>query len=272
MFAAKWIYEIMLFVYSLSLIGYFIDFIKSNSRVNKISFYLLCLVWFIQTIILYNQTFIEKNFPILTLNDGLFFYAWILLLFSLLINHFFQIHFIVFFTNLFSFFILLLSLSLSAQTAFHDQGSEFVHEILIIHITLALLSYGFFTLSFTLALMYLIQYYFLKEKKGLKWMWRFADLERLDSYSFFLIIIGVPLLLIGLIFGLVWAYVAQAEFYWLDVKTVGSILVLVVYIVYLLLRMLKGYRGKPISIYNTCAFLGLLINFFLFSSLSEFHF
>src|SRR5690625_3126842 len=150
MIASKWIYEVMLFIYSISLIGYFIDFIKHNFRVNKLSFYLLCLVWTIQTVILYNQTFIEKNFPILTLNDGLFFYAWILLLFSIIINHFFQIHFIVFFTNVLSFFILLLSLSLNAQTVFLDQGSEFVHEILMIHITLSLVSYGFFTLSFTL--------------------------------------------------------------------------------------------------------------------------
>lgn len=272
MFASKWIYEIMLLVYSISLIGYFIDFIKSNNRVNKLSFYLLCLVWVIQTIILYNQTFIEKNFPILTLNDGLFFYAWILILFSLLLNHFFQVHFVVFFTNLFSFFLLLLSLSLNALTGPYEQGSQFVHEILIIHITLALVSYGFFTISFTLAFMYLIQYYFLKEKKGLKWMWRFADLERLDDYSFFAVIIGVPLLLIGLIFGIVWAYVAEAEFYWFDIKTIGSILVLIVYIIYLLLRMLKGYRGKPISIYNAAAFLSLLINLFLFSVLSGFHF
>lgn len=272
MFAAKWIYEIILILYSLSLIGYFIDFIKTSPRVNKLSFYLLCLVWLIQTVILYNQAFIEKKFPISTLNDGLFFYAWIILLFSLLINYFFQIHFIVFFTNVFSFFILLLSLSLSAKTVLHEQGGIFVHEILVTHITLALISYGFFTLSFIFALMYLVQDYFLKEKKGFKWIWRFADLEKLDAYSFFFIVMGVPLLLLGLIFGLVWASVANAEFYWLDVKTIGSILVLAVYVMYLLLRLLKGYRGKPISFYNTCAFLGLLINFFLFGSLSEFHF
>src|SRR5690625_251406 len=272
MFASKWIYELMLLIYSISLIGYFIDFIKSNRRVNKLSFYLLCIVWVIQTIILYNQTFIDKNFPILTLNDGLFFYAWVLILFSVLLNHFFNVHFVVFFTNLFSFFLLLLSLSLNAQAGFYEQGSEFVHEILIIHITLALISYVFFTISFMLALMYLIQYYFLKEKKGLKWMWRFTDLEKLDAYSYFSVIIGVPLLLIGLTFGLVWAYVTSVELYWFDIKTIGSILVLFVYIIYLLLRILKGYRGRPISIYNSAAFLWLLINFFLFTTLSDFHF
>lgn len=273
MFADKWIYELLVFVYSLSLISYCIDFIKRNDRVNNVSFYLLCLVWFIQTIILIQQTFIEKNFPILTLNEGLFFYAWILLNISIVVNYLLRVHFIVLFTNLFSFFILLLSLSLSAQHEVLAQGSQFVHEILMIHITLALISYGFFTISFTLSCMYLIQYSLLKRKRGFKWMWRFNDLEKLDLYSYFSIMIGVPLLMVGLIFGFVWAFAVEAEMYWLfDVKTIGSILVLVIYIIYLLLRMVKGYRGKPISIYNAAAFLTLLVNFFLFSSLSDFHF
>lgn len=272
MFADKWIYEILVFIYSLSLISYCIDFIKPNDRVNNISFYLLCLVWFIQTIILIEQTFIERNFPIVTLNEGLFFYAWILLNISIVVNYLLRVHFIVLFTNFFSFFILLMSLSLSAQQEQMVQGSQFVHEILMIHITLALISYGFFTISFTLSIMYLIQYFMLKQKRGLKWMWRFNDLEKLDIYSFYSIMIGVPLLLVGLIFGFVWAFVTETEMYWLiDVKTIGSILVLFIYVIYLLLRMAKGYRGKPISIYNTAAFLTLLVNFFLFSSLSDFH-
>lgn len=272
MFASMWIYEIMLLIYSISLIGYFVDFIKTNSRVNKISFYLLCIVLTIQTMILVNQTFIEKSFPILTLNEGLFFYAWILIIFSLLMNYFFKIYFIIFFTNVFSFFILLLAVSLSANTVFPGQENVFVHEILIIHITLSLFSYVFFTLSFILSSLYLIQYFFLKEKKGLRWMWRFSDLGKLDHYSFLSIIIGVPLLLIGLLFGFVWAYVAHEEFYLFDVKIIGSILVLFVYIIYLLLRIIRGYRGRPISLYNSCAFLFLLINYFLLSSLSNFHF
>src|SRR5699024_3295571 len=189
MFAFKWIYEVMLLIYSLSIIGYFIDFIKKNRQINKIAFLLLIIVWAMQTIILYNQAFIKKNFPILTLNDGLFFYAWILIGFSLIINRVFKIDFIVFFTNVFSFFILLLSISLNAQGEIYEDGAQFVHEILIIHITIALISYGFFTISFLLALMYLLQNYLLKRKIGLRWMWRITNLKQLDTYSFGAVII-----------------------------------------------------------------------------------
>lgn len=272
MYAEKWLYEIILFIYSVSLIGYFIDFIKTNRRVNKISFWLLCTVWFIQTVLLFNQVFLENKFPILTLNDSLFFYAWVLIFFSIIINRFFSIHFIAFFANVFSFFIMLLAISLHAQQEYNPVGAAFVHEILVIHITLAIVSYGFFTISFLLSVMYLLQYQFLKNKKGFRWIWRLGDLQKLDIYAFIFVMIGVPLLLIGIIFGVVWAYVANAQFYWFDVKTIGSIFVLVIYILYLLLWVGKGYRGKPISFYNLTAFLFLLLNFFLFGSLSNFHF
>src|SRR5699024_7912869 len=201
MFAAKWIYEIMLIVYSISVVGYFIDFVKHNLRVNRGAFIFLLIVWQTQTIILYNQAFIKKNFPILTLNDGLFFYSWLLITFSIIVNRLFKIHFIVFFANVFSFFILLLSISLNAQQEIYDIGAEFVHEILVIHIIISLISYGFFTISFILSVMYLLQNFLLKRKIGIKWMLRLTSLQRLDTYSFTTIVIGVPLLLIGLIMG-----------------------------------------------------------------------
>lgn len=272
MFELKWLYEIILIIFGLSLIGYFIDFIQHNRKARITAFWLLSMVWFIQTLFLLYEVFIGKNFPVLTLNDSLFFYAWVLVTFSLIINKLFPIHFIVFFTNLFGFFILLLYLLLNAQQNMNNNGIQLVNEILVTHITLAIVSYGFFTISFLLSLMYILQYRLLKNKKGLKWMWRIGDLKRLDNYSFIAVTIGVPLLLIGIILGVVWAYVAGAEFYWFDLKTIGSLLVLAVYAVYLFLRLVRRYQGKSISMYNTAAFLILLINFFLFSSLSNFHF
>jgi HemX protein len=269
---STWVYEIILLIYGLSLVGYFIDFIQHNRWVNKFAFWLLGVVWVIQTIFLLSEVVFEATFPIFTIYDSLFLYSWVLVTFSLVINKLFSIHFIVFFTNVFGFFILLLYISTKAQEHMQQRGIELVNELLITHITLAIISYGFFTVSFLLSIMYIVQYQLLKQKKGLKWMWRFGDLKRLDFYSFMAITLGIPLLLIAIILGVVWAKVANAEFYWFDLKTVGSMFVLATYILYLLLRLIKGYQGKAIAVYNTAAFLILLINFFLSSFLSNFHF
>src|SRR5699024_5243832 len=184
MFESVFMYEIILFIYGLSLVGYFIDFIQHNLKANQAAFWLLSIVWLLQTFILIDQIFFEKNIPVLTVNDGLFFYAWMLITFSLVFNRMFTIYFIVFFkivvfffiffffysfvlitfslvinlmliiyfivffTIVVSFFILLLYILTNAQKQVDDRCIQLVHEILITHITLAIVSYGFFSISF----------------------------------------------------------------------------------------------------------------------------
>lgn len=272
MMSSNWLYETILLLHSLSLIGYIVYFIYSNWKVKRIAFWLFVMVWVVQTASIGYELFTTKAFPILSLNDGIYFYAWILLTFTLLINRLYQVHFIVLLTNIFTFFMMMLAITLNVQQQSLDRSTQLIHEVLIAHITFSILSYGFFTFSFLLAIMYLIQYYLLKRKKGLKTMWRFTNLEQLDRYSYFSIVIGVPLLLIGLILGIIWAYVSGDDFYWFDLKTIGSIVLLIIYSIYLLIRSGSSHSGKSVSIYSSATFLVLLINFFLFSVLSNFHF
>jgi len=272
MFELKWVYELILLLYGLSLIGYFIDFVQTNRKANRTAFWLLSMVWVLQTFFLLSQVLIDENLPIMTVYDGLYFYAWILVTFSLIINRLFRVDFLVFFTNVVGFLVVLIHLSTRAQNDLKDQGVELVNEMLVVHISLAIISYGFFTLSFIFSIMYLLQYRLLKKKKWNAKLFRLGDLTKLDHFSYISVILGVPLLLIAIILGVTWGYISSDTFYWYDSKTLGSFLVLFVYIVYLVLRVVKGYQGRSISIFNSGAFLFLLINFFLFGSLSNFHF
>src|SRR5699024_1341543 len=127
-------------------------------------------------------------------------------------------------------------------------------------------------LSFLLAIMYLVEYRLLKKKKGFNWLWRLSNLSEMDTYSFFFVNLGVSLLFLVLILGGVWSHFSNESFYWFDMKTICSISVLLVYLVYLVLRWTRGYRGRSLSILNSATFLILLVNFFLFNTLSNFHF
>src|SRR5699024_5082208 len=135
-----------------------------------------------------------------------------------------------------------------------------------------IVAYGSLTLSVLLAIMYLVQYRLLKKKKGFHWLWRLSHLSELVTYSFDFIKLRVTVLFLGLILGVVWGHFSDGSFYWFDMKTIGSISVLLVYLVYLVLRWTRGYRGRSLSILNSATFLILLVNFFLFNTLSNFHF
>lgn len=272
MLEIKWLYELMLVIYGASVVSYFIDFIQYNRKANQTAFWLLIIVWMLQTFFLLYRLIGSSDFPIWDIYDGLFFYAWILVMFSLALNWFLRIDFFVFFTNLLGFFVMVLHVSAPIQDSGLEQGIQLANELLILHISMALISYGFFTLSFILSLMYLLQYWLLKEKKGYKWLSRLGNLKKLDSLSFKSVTVGVPLLLVSMILGVTWAYKSGAEFYWYDLKTIGSFFVWLVYVCYLYLRVVRKYQGRSISWFNTCSFLFLLINFFLFGTFSNFHF
>jgi len=265
-------YEIILVIFGLSLVAYVLDFWKKNWHIKQSAYWLLCIAWVMQTAVLVYEVIQSKSLPILTLIDVIYVYAWVLLTFSLLMNRFFHVQFVAFCTNVFSFIMLSLAVGLDVQQQGLNQSAHFIHEILVAHITFTILAYAFFTLSFFLSIMYLFQYWLLRKKKGFPWIWRITDLKQLDAYSFTAISIGVPLLSVGLFLGFVWAYTSGSEFYWMDMKTMGSMILLGIYMVYLMLRLTQGYRGKPISLFNTATFLVLLVNFFLFSVLSNFHF
>lgn len=272
MMSTGWFYETLLLLYAFGVTAYIISFIAGNWKVKRFSFVHFIIVWLIQTASIVYEVFMTKSFPFIDFHEGVYFYAWLLLTFTLVMNWKYQVHLIGLLTNVFTFFVMALSILLNVTSQSAGRSSRFMHEILMAHITFSIVSYAFFTISFLLATMYLIQYYLLKNKKGLKSMWRFINLKKLDTYSYYGIVAGVPLLLIGLLLGVGWAYFSGEQFYWFDLKTIGSFILLFIYTLYLILRHDTKYNRLSISIYSSATFLVLLVNFFLFSTLSNFHF
>jgi HemX protein len=150
-------------------------------------------------------------------------------------------------------------------------AKQLVSELLLIHITMAILSYGAFSLSFVFSTLYLLQYDLLKRKKWGKRLLRLADLDKLEKSSYILAVIGVPMLLLSLILGLQWAFLKVPGMPWYDMKIIGSFLLLISYSILLYLRIVKNISGRNLAIWNSAAFLIVLINFFLFGRLSSFH-
>ncbi|TYS68963.1 cytochrome C assembly protein [Sutcliffiella horikoshii] len=266
------LYELTILLYALSVLLYFIDFLQHNQKANKTAFWLLAIVWVLQTVFLFLRMLDTGRFPILTLYEGMYFYTWVLITFSLIINRILRVDFIVFFTNVIGFLVLALHTFTPVQHESQVVAQALVSELLIIHITMAILSYGAFSLSFVFSLLYVIQYRLLKEKKWGKRLLRIQDLAKLDHMSYVLNVIGVPMLLLSLILGSIWASVKLSEFQWYDMKVIGSFIVITAYSYYFYQRLAKGISGKGIANWNIAAFLVVLINFFLFGRLSNFHF
>jgi HemX protein len=266
-----WLYEFTVIVYALSVLGYFIDFLQNNRKVNTGAFWLLSIVWVLQTVYFVEELIKLGEFPILTPSKGLFFYAWVIVTLSLIVNKLFRVDVFVFFANVFGFIIMAVYLFAPTGQASDVLSRHLMSGLLIIHVTIAFLAYGAFTLSFIFSAMYFIEHHMLKAKKWSKRMVRFDSLSQLEKWSFLCNMVGVPSLLISLILGMIWASIKLHRFYWLDAKVILSFVVFLVYSAFLYQKVAKGMHGKTLVFWNTAAFLVVLINYFLSDALTNFH-
>lgn len=266
------IYELIVILYGLSLMMYFYDFVKQDRKANQMAFWLLLLVWFLQTIFLFREIYITGTLPILSITEGLYFYAWLILLVSVVVNYFFKVDFLVFVMNVIGFIIMLVFLVSHLTSSGTTFGDQFIGELLLFHIVLAFLSYTLFTISFAFSVLYLLQFKMLKQKKWGRTLKKLGRLGQMEEWSFILVIIATPLLFISLILGVVWAYMANDLFYWVDPKTIGSFIVIILYGFIIYRKVMKKSVGKDLAHANTMAFAILFLNYFLFSLLSNFHF
>lgn len=270
--SSSWLYDFTISLYALSILGYFIDFLDNNRRVNQLAFWLLSLVWILQSVLFVLKMKMMGEFPIITPSEGFFFYAWILVTLSLVMHRLLRVDFFVFFTNLIGFIMMAISLFKVAGSTKTTLSLHLVSEVLVIHIVMAFLAYGAFTISFIFSMMYLIEYQMLKKKQWSKRLVRFGSLEKIDQLAFLCNIIGVLFLSLSLILGMARAYAVIPHFSWHDPKVLLSFIVIGSYSFYLYERVGKNVYGKPLIYWNSIAFLLLLTNIFVSRMLTSFHF
>ncbi|MET0785404.1 MAG: cytochrome c biogenesis protein CcsA [Paenisporosarcina sp.] len=266
------LHEGMVILYAISLVFYFIDYLDKDSKAHKIAFWLLSTVWLLQTVFLILYILETKRFPILTLFEGIYFYAWLLISLSIILHLTFREKVAVFFLNVIGFIFMTIHTFAPFQIEQSSVGDALLSELLFIHITFAILSYVAFSLSFVFSVLYHILYRLLKKKKWTKQYGKLPSLGQTEKGMTVSIGIGIPFLLVSLILGLQWAYVTLNEFTVLDVKIFGSFILLFVYGFLFYRRQNGSLHGTSYAWGHVYAFLLVLVNFFLGSRLSDFHF
>lgn len=89
------LHEATVLLYAISMLLYFIDFLNNNQKANRVAFWLLyCLGAANNFLFLYVLK--TGRFPVLTIFEGLYFYAWVLISLSLIINRLLRVDFTVF--------------------------------------------------------------------------------------------------------------------------------------------------------------------------------
>jgi HemX protein len=270
MLTQSWMYDGILYIYALSLLFYFSDFVERNTRVKRYGTGLLTFVWILQSVLFILRYIEYGNLPFMSMFDVLFFFSWVLVTLSLILNLVFRIDLLVFFVNVLGFSVLAFSFFSNPNVTASLGDWQIEDELLFIHISLAIASYAAFSLSAIFSFMYLFLHGKLKAKKWSATMRRLPSLEKVTKYAYVCVVIGIPLLITSVSLGVVWIIVIGESGMLFDIKVVHSLLVLLAYALYLVMKLTFKAPGQRLAYWNIGSFV-LILASFIVSNFSDFH-
>jgi len=132
------------------------------------------------------------------------------------------------------------------------------------HVVVYIFGYGTLGVAFCSSVVYLV----LKAARRLDDEAAVASgLGHVDAFSYRVIAIGFPFLSAGLIFGALWAQEVWATYWGWDSKEVWSLITWLVYLIYLHLRRVQGWRGARSAWFVILGAIAIIITFQLFGYL-----
>jgi cytochrome c-type biogenesis protein CcsB len=228
-----------------------------------LGFVLACSGWFLHAGLIVYRCLIFKSFAVSGLYESLSFFAWIIVLVFIISEFRSNQH-------IDGVFVLPLAVSLVAYASVLNSDIKPLPAVLrspwmAVHVTLCFLSYACFTLAFCFAVMYIWQEKELKSRKIDVFFFRLPAIEFLDRLGYRAVVFGFVFLSLGIVSGSIWAQKAWGTFWSWDPKETFSLVLWLLYLVYLHGRMF--WRGKK-SAY--LAIIGFLVMLFTYLGVSLF--
>jgi ABC-type uncharacterized transport system permease subunit len=115
------------------------------------------------------------------------------------------------------------------------------------HVTLSILAYAAFALSFVLSLIFLVENSLLRNRNLTEFVWRLPPLELLERMSRSSVLVGLVSIAVGTALGFIWVDRLTGQYWYYDPKYVITIFVLLLYAAYWLLSRTTTWRGVRAS-------------------------
>jgi cytochrome c-type biogenesis protein CcsB len=126
--------------------------------------------------------------------------------------------------------------------------------LLTIHVSMAVLSYGIFAVSFGAAIGYLVQ----GRENRVSWL---PPAKVLDEVAYRAVIIGFPIFATLIVLGSWWAAIAWGRYWGWDPKETSALVTWLIYAVYLHARSQRGWAGRPAALILVIGFAAVLFTY-----------
>jgi cytochrome c-type biogenesis protein CcsB len=265
-FSSQTFFNISMGVYVICSLGYLI-FATSRSKITgTVSTSLLAIGLLIHSAGLVFR-WIETHqtgygyVPLSNMYESLIFFSWTIVLVYLILEFKYRQKIIGVFVTPFAFLaIALTSIIPGIDAKITPLVPALQSNWLAIHVITCFLGYASFAVSFGISILYLIQDKKGTQKEGAtKWL---PSTSILDEINYKSIVIGFPMLTLGIVTGAAWANYAWGSYWSWDPKETWSLITWFVYAAFLHARFTRDWRGRKAAILSVVGFSAVLFTYF----------
>jgi cytochrome c-type biogenesis protein CcsB len=256
-------------LYGVGTVGYLIYIIRAESLIHRVASLFLLGGFVSHTLELLLLILRIHYAPVTTLQQALSFFVWAIVGSYLAFQLKFNIRILGTFVSPLAVVFMLLSTTIPAHLV--PASRLFKGFWLNLHVGTMFLGNAVFALAFCAGIMYLLQERQIKNKSfGLLYR-RLPSLESLDSLNRTCVIVGFPLITIGLISGFVYAGAVWRSYWNWDPKEMLSVITWLIYAVLLHERLAVGWRGRRAAVMAIIGFAAIMVTFLGASMILESH-
>ena len=199
--------------------------------------------------------------PLSNMYESLIFFSWTIVLIYLILEFKYQQKIIGVFITPFAFLaIALTSIIPGIDAKITPLMPALQSNWLTIHVTTCFFGYAAFAVSFGVSILYIVRDREGSPKEGAsKWL---PSTQILDEINYKSIVIGFPMLSLGIITGAAWANYAWGSYWSWDPKETWSLITWFVYAAFLHARLTRDWRGRKAAILSIVGFAAVLFTYF----------
>jgi len=259
-------FNISMGIYLISSLGYLVFATSQKRRLGTVCTSLLTVGLILHSIGLVFR-WVETHqtgygyVPLSNMYESLVFFSWTIVLVYLILEFKYRQKVIGVFVTPFAFLAIALT---SIIPGINPKITPLVPALqsnwLTIHVTTCFFGYAAFAVSFGISILYLIRDKKEGRKEGFsKWL---PTTPILDEINYKSIVVGFPMLTLGIVTGAAWANYAWGSYWSWDPKETWSLVTWFIYAAFLHARLTRDWRGRKAAILSIVGFTAVLFTYF----------
>lgn len=245
--------------YCVGSVGYFIDLVRNGENIHRAAWTALLGGMLFHGIAIGLRSFAAGHLAVSTLSEALSFFSWLVVGTYLVMQNRLRLRVLGSFVSPLAAAFMFASAILPSHMM---PTSPLLKSVWVwIHVSTLFAANALFAVAFAAAVLYLYQERAIKKKRRGSLDDRFPALERLDRVNHVCLLMGFPLMTVGLLAGFLYAStVWKSPWNW-DPKEIFALITWLIYAVLLHERLAVGWRGRKAAWLAIFGFSAVLITF-----------